>query len=468
MILDRRTFLASAAASALPAQLHAQSRPVFRPEDFGAKGDGTTSDAWAFAALSAEVNRRGGGTIALRPGRTYIVGAQHRGGDYAWTPEPVIELKQLSKPLRILGNGARLRCAPHLLYGAFDPETGVPVHGEKPTRRVADVASPYRAMISISGCSAPVEVRDIELDGNVGALRIGGQFGDTGWQIPASGLYFEENSAPEAVENVLSHHHAEDGVTIIGTADRPGRSRFSRLICRYNGRQGVSLVAGQAFDFADCEFSRTGRSALYSAPGAGVDIEAERRPIRDLTFTRCKFVDNRGVGLLADSGDSARARFADCLFVGTTTWSAWPYKPDFAFQRCTFVGAVVHPYPSDDASQATRFVNCRFTDDPRLSPNGKVYVGNGPIVNMAVSDHILFDRCAFRMVGDGTLPWSWRAIYRDCTMSQRSPAKGMPKGRYLGHSSIVGIVDLWGAMVEGVLTINGKLAAQGSQGGPPW
>jgi len=469
MRINRRAFLAaSAAAATLPSRLRAQAGPVFRPEDFGAKGDGATNDGRAFAALSSEVNRRGGGTIVLRQGRTYIVGAQHRGGDYGWTPAPVLELKQLSRPLSILGNGAKLRCAPGLRYGAFDPDTGASVHSPTPSRQLAEVATPYRAMIFITGCRAPIEVSDVELDGNVERLRIGGQFGDSGWQIPATGLILEENTGPETVANVLSHHHAQDGAMIIGAAARTGRGRVSRLICRTNGRQGLSMVAGRSYDFADCEFSHTGRSVIRSAPGAGVDIEAERRPIRDLNFTRCKFVDNAGCGLVADSGDSAGAHFVDCLFVGTTTWSAWPNKPRFSFRGCTFVGAVVHPFPNLDPALATHFVGCRFTDDPKLAPGGKVYVGNGPIANMAISDNILFDGCSFTLVGKGTLPWSWRAIYRDCKMVQRSPAKGMPKGRYLGRSTISGNVDLYGTMAEGELFINGKHVPHGSQGGPPW
>jgi len=469
MRIDRRDFLGtSAAAAALPSRLRAETGPVFQPEDFGAKGDGATNDARAFAALSAEVNRRGGGTIVLGRGRTYIVGAQHRGGDYGWTPAPVLELKQLSKPLSILGNGAKLRCAPGFRYGAFDADTGGPVHGPTPSRRLTEVATPYRAMIFITGCGARVEVRDIELDGNVERLRIGGQFGDIGWQIPATGLILEENTGPETVANILSHHHAQDGAMIVGAAARADRGHISRLICRTNGRQGLSIVAGRSYDFADCEFSHTGRSVIRSAPGAGVDIEAERRPIRDLNFTRCKFVDNWGCGMVADSGDSAGARFVGCLFVGTTAWPAWPNKPRFSFRGCTFVGAVVHPFASADPALAARFVACRFTDDPKLAPGGKVYVGNGPIANMAISDHVLFDGCSFTLVGKGLLPWSWRAIYRDCKMVQRSPTKGMPKGRYLGRSTISGNVDLYGAMIEGELLINGKRVAHGSQGGPPW
>lgn len=468
-MFERRAFLETSAATAIiPARLLAENVPILHPEDFGAKGDGVSNDTQAFADLSAEVNRIGGGTIILRRQRTYVVGEQRPGGDYGWTPTPVLELKKLSRPLRVIGNGARLRCTPGLRYGTFDLQTGQPMHRPLPNYIVAEVATPYRAMIHIAACNGPVEVCDLELDGGVETLRIGGPFGDSGWQIPATGLFLEENTDSETIENLHSHHHGQDGAMIIGAAARAGRSRVRRLVCHTNGRQGLSVVAGQAYDFEDCEMAHTGRSAIRSAPGAGLDIEAERRPIRDLTFTRCSFVDNAGVGMVADSGDSEGVRFVDCLFVGTTTWSAWPNKPRFSFQRCTFVGAVVHPFPDADAARAAHFIACNFTDDPRRSPRGAVYLGNGPIVNLAVSDNVLFDGCNFTLVADGLLPWSWRAIYHDCRMSQRSPRKSTPKGRYLGHSTISGNVDLYGAMVDGELIINGRLIPRGSQGGPPW
>jgi hypothetical protein len=469
MILDRRAFIAASAAAALSSPLRGQAGPIFRPEDFGARADGNTNDTRAFAALSAELNRQGGGTISLARGRTYMIGLQQRGGPYGWTPEPVLQLKNLSRPLTILGNGARIRCVPDLRYGAFDLITDAPVHHPMPNLRVGEIATPYRAMIHIIGCRGPVEVRDVELDGNVQHLRIGGQYGDVGWQIPAIGILLQENTGPEAIENVLSHHHAQDGAMIVGAAERVGRGRVSRLICRYNGRQGLSLTAGGHYDFADCEFSHTGRSVVSSAPGEGVDIEAETRPIRDLTFARCKFLDNSGVGMVADSGDSADARFTDCLFVGTTEWSAWPRKPGFRFDRCTFVGSVVHPFPSLDPAEACRFTDCRFTDDPKLSPTGKVYVGGGPIVNMAESDNVLFDRCRFDLVGAGGLPWSWKAIYRDCTMSQRIKGTPMTKGKYLGRTTINGpTVALYGSMIEGTLIMNGKQVPRGPIGVKPW
>lgn len=473
MAQNRRTFLTVAAAGLVsPALARAQpSDLVLRPEDFGARGDGATNDARAFGALSAEVNRRGGGTIWLGAGRTYIVGG-HRpaANEMGWGPAPVLALRNLAAPLRILGNGATLRCQARLRFGTFDPRTDRPVRRPLPNFRRSELASPYWGMIWIRECRAPIEVRDIELDGNLERLRIGGPYGDTGWQVPATGLLLEGNLADEAVDNIYSHHHGQDGAMFVGDPRRSGRTRVSRLVSRYNGRQGLSITGGRGFDLVDCEFSRSGRSAISSAPAAGVDIEAEDQPIRDISFTRCKFVDNAAVGMIADSGNSESARFADCLFVGTSAWSAWPKKPLFSFERCTFVGSLVHAFSDRDPSRATRFVECRFTDDPKLSPTGKVYLGGGPIANLAESENVLFDRCRFELIADGVLPWSWRATYRDCVMSQRSAQTAMTKGKYLGTTTISAPVDLYGSMIVGTVIVNGKTMPRGPVGGDikPW
>jgi len=89
---------------------------------------------------------------------------------------------------------------------------------------------------------------------------------------------------------------------------------------------------------------------------------------------------------------------------------------------------------------------------------------------MATSENVLFDGCTFDLVASGALPWSWGATYRDCTMRQRSPKTGMPKGRYLGRNTIAGKVDLYGSMIQGIVTLNGKVVPRGPYGGgfKPW
>ncbi len=466
MKLDRRNFLfGTIAAASQP--VRSESAPVYRPEDFGARGDGSTNDTAAFARVGAAVNRQGGGTIELRAGRTYVVGAQLRTAS-GWKPQPILELAKLTRPLAILGNGARLLAQPGLRYGTFNGETGEPVHHPMPYLDRSDVAAAYLGMILIRECAASVVVRDLELDGNVGNLLIGGQYGDTGWQIPATGLFFAGNLAEEIVENVHSHHHAQDGAIFIGARARSGRGTVRRFVSQFNGRQGLSITGGRGYDFADCEFSNNARVKVKSPPGAGVDVEAEDNPIEDISFTRCRFMDNGGCGFVADSGVSRNLRFADCRFVGSKVWSAWPRKPGSRFTGCTFVGSVVHAFADRDPRQATHFIDCLFTDDPALSPTHEVYTGDGPIVNLAESENVLFDRCRFRLVAAGTLPWSWKAIYRDCVMIQKSVRSTNPKGRYLGRTTIQGPADLYGSMIEGEVVLNGHRLAPGPIGVAPW
>lgn len=470
MDLDRRAvLLAGAAFAARSAPLQSQPRQALRPEDFGARGDGQTNDTAAFAALTAEMQRRQGGMIWLAPSRTYVLGRQDRGGPMGWTPVPLLELSGLTSSLRIVGNGARLICQAGLRYGTFDPASGRPVERPMPNFKTSDLASPYNALIRIKDCSAPITITDLELDGNLEQLRIGGKFGDTGWQIPGTGLLLEGNLASETILNVFSHHHGQDGLIIVGNDKRASRSRFSKVIARFNGRQGLSLTGGRGYDFEDCEFSKTGRSAIASSPGAGVDIEAEVGTIRDITFSRCEFSDNFGVGMVADTGNSAHVRFTDCTFVGTTGWSAWPYKPGFVFERCKFAGSVVRAYASDEPALGTKFLHCQFSDDPRKSPTGRLFVGGGPILNLAESQNVVFADCDFTLVNDGVLPWSWRATYRDCAMKQASPVTAMTKGKYLGRTVIDGPVDFYGSMIAGTVVANGKILPLGPVGDiSPW
>jgi hypothetical protein len=462
MASSRRDFIvgASAAGLASAAAPAAVASDSFTPEMFGARGDGRFNDTQAFAALSAHVNARGGGTVVLRP-VTYLVGEQHPSGEYAFSPADILHFVGCSGPVVVQGNGGTLRCAPGMLYGAFD-RSGRVLPDSRENLRNPNRAVPYLGMIFAERCSGSIEISDVTLDGNLGSMRPGGKYGGAGWQAAGSGIRLVHNTGPERISRVHCHHHPQDGIVLTAPVDRTVSTTVTDAICDYNARQGCTVSAGRNFFFQRCSFRQTGKAPpLYrSNPGAGVDIEAEASTIRNVAFANCDFSDNAGFGVDAGSGDSADIRFTTCKFIGTTNWAAWPDKPGMRFQNCLFVGQISHVYSDPDPERAAQFVGCTFTDDPSLSPTGEVYLGRGSQRTIALlmqGQNVLFSGCHFRLVRDGLLPQSDRGvIYSDCDMSQRSPEPSAPRGTYLGANSISGNARLDGSIIRGTVTLNGR------------
>lgn len=394
--------------------------PRVTPELYGAVGDGVHDDGPALAAAGAVITGLGGGALDLYPGRTYWVGSQTlngtsppQTGDAVYTFAPTtpnsIDIGGCTKPVVINGNGARIKCLSGKKYGAFNEDGSARSDGNGFTGAPGvvgrNIATPYAAMLRIHDCTGPIIVTGLELDGNIGAAIIGGQFGDTGRQIPMTGLLLADNGGPVDVDGVNSHHHGQDGIAIIGpglvNVRENGLVRSSRFA--NNGRQGMSLTAGNGWAFKSCKFSSSGKSIgsmPYTPPGAGADLEAEGgRWVKNITFDDCDFVDNSGVGFLSDTNTSVKGVVSRrCTFVGTTQWSIWPCNPQFVFEDCTIVGAFTRAYPNTDANLATKFKRCLITDDVTLSPTGQTYGGGGGYLLFDVGGgetNITFDECTW-------------------------------------------------------------------------
>jgi hypothetical protein len=412
--------------------------------------------------MSAHVNARGGGTIVLR-GVTYLVGRQSPTGRPAgpsFNESDIIHLVGCTAPIEIIGNGAVLRAAPGLRYGRFDAGSGRPLPDVAKFDLTGN-ATPYKGMIHIEKCAGTISISDLELDGNLDKFVVGGRSNRAGWLAGSTGIRLIGNTSSESLSRIHSHHHAQDGLILTAAGNRTGSTTVTDVISEYNGRQGCSITGGHSYVLQRCHFRHTGRTSIGSSPGAGVDIEAESSAIRNVKFSDCEFSDNHGFGIVSGTGDSADIVAQNCRFIGTSNWAAWPDSPGFHFDTCLFVGSINHAHDDADASRATRFSNCTFTDDPGLSPTGKVFLAPGGwIAILRPGRNVEFSRCHFRLIADGLLPLSSPdVIYADCDMSQRSPRSSAPLGIYTGSNSITGNAHLQGSSLRGAVTLNGRQLA---------
>ena len=277
--------------------------------------------------------------------------------------------------------------------------------------------------------SRNVVIRNIELDGNLAKHILGGAWGDTGRQVEAYGIFAFHNTDVH-FDKVHSHHHALDGAVIGWTGLKESNPATPHKLTdcnfEYNGRQGLSWVGGRGISAYRCKFNHTQRGInngvpLASAPGAGLDIEAEGSVCRDGYFEDCEFVNNGGCGMVADSGDGGYSKFKNCTFWGTTAWSVWGNKPGLKYEDCNFHGSVVRVVGSPNPDLATRWTRCTFEDKPWA--DGKVYRQNSSAFLLEISGHmenVLFDACTFTANTCKSIYCSGKGVrFSDCTVTHK-------------------------------------------------
>lgn len=354
--------------------------------DFGAKGNGKSNDTAAFYAASRELQRRGGGTLWI-PGvdsagkkRTYIVGHQTFVSGKQTVASPIIYIVGTKKTVVIQGNGATLKAANGLKFGSFNPVTGAAYYPKMPFygARQATYANNAYEMIYLERNSS-VQVFDLNLDGNIANYKLGGQYGDVGWQLKASGLVAMNNDKI-LIRNLYTHHHGTDGI-MIGYSRLTHSSSAKPVVLEnvtsdYNGRQGFSLVGGNSVTVKNSKFRHTGQARIYSPPGSGVDIEAENSVVWNVLFTGCEIANNAGAGFVADSGPSSHVTIRNSDIWGTKNWALWLNKPYFRVEDSRVHGAIARAYGSaDNPDSAVKFLRTTF-DDTASREYGPVYGAN--------------------------------------------------------------------------------------------
>ncbi len=371
-----------------------QSGVVKDIKSFGASGDGKTNDHEAFRRAAAFFNEHGGNGKLVIPKGIYIVGKQtFTGGQKnmpAYDGENVLSFNSI-KNFTIEGvEGATLKYIDSLRIGTFSPTTGeIYDHGNNVFTKRSYAAIPGFCIYVKN--SENIKISNLDLDGNNQHMILGGVFGDKGRQLQHDGIFIQ-NSKNIVIDKVNAHHFGLDGICVSNIkSDSPDKIEITNSNFEYNARQGLSWVGGNDLHAKNCKFNHTGKAGFSSAPSAGLDIEAEAGPIRNGVFDSCEFVDNTGLGMGADSGDSGDCTFNNCTFWGTTSWSLWVTKPNFTFNGCNIYGSTAHGYNSPDRQDATKFWDCHFEDKPY---NGRPPYGRF-LVESNNAKYMSFDNCTF-------------------------------------------------------------------------
>ncbi|MBL7771480.1 MAG: right-handed parallel beta-helix repeat-containing protein [Chitinophagaceae bacterium] len=359
-------------------------------KQFGAVGNGISSDNDAFLKASEFINKKKKNITLLIPAGTYIVGKQEKGlGNSFCAARNLIELTGCSSIQFVFQKGAIIKYANGLLYGSFDPKTQLPYTPKLPFTDKS-YAAQLGCFILLQDCSN-IQIKNLVADGNSDNLVIGGRWGDTGIQLAHYGILVVNCSGVQ-LSGCYLHHFALDGISVTNSSTKPANISILNTKSTYNGRGGLTWLGGNGLRAENCNFSHTGRGKISSSPSCGLDLECENaNPICNGIFKNCTFENNAGCGIIADMGPSHHNSFTDCTFWGVTNWSVWVQKPSYQFTRCNFYGSFVHGYITTNPEEATRFESCTFED--------KLYKGQEPFGTYLLESDgrklMYFNQCTF-------------------------------------------------------------------------
>ena len=165
---------------------------IFNVKDYGAYGDNVHNDTQAFIAACTALMQAHGGTLLI-PAGTYLVGEQTFAGQnnkgYAYAGKDIITISNCTEPVLIEGSAAVLRLVDGLKFGSFDPVTGAVYNPPSLPFTNHDYGAFVGRMIVLVNNHASVTVRNLELDGNSTSVKLGGKWGDTGYQLTGYGIY---------------------------------------------------------------------------------------------------------------------------------------------------------------------------------------------------------------------------------------------------------------------------------------
>ena len=91
---------------------------------------------------------------------------------------------------------------------------------------------------------------------------------------------------------------------------------INNCICDSNRRQGMSIENGDIINVINSQFNNTGNNNLYTAPGAGCDVEpGANQNVKNVLFDNCSFNSNYGAGLLLNGTNVSLITVNNCKLI---------------------------------------------------------------------------------------------------------------------------------------------------------
>ncbi|MBL7774028.1 MAG: hypothetical protein JNM95_14280 [Chitinophagaceae bacterium] len=262
-----------------------------------------------------------------------------------------------------------------------------------------------------------VLIENLELDGNNVNSIWGSRKGDSGIQLPYTGVSVYGSNINKILNNNFTnlevHHFGLDGFYVQGDANTVN---INDCFSEYNSRDGISWVGGKNLTVNNSHFNYTGQATsaadntilLKSSPGDGIDIEADNpHQVRIGKFNHCNFKDNYSFALESNYYEASNyyaedIKFTDCTFIDIKDIGIQIIAPNVIFDDCNFFCRFKGGYYGTDASKKTQFINhCVFSDLPY---NGIHFNTLDYLVSIPSGNSTIFDECTFSVNDIGREP----------------------------------------------------------------
>lgn len=354
-------------------------------KDFGAIGDGITDDTWAFYKAGNYLSNLNNTNYICKlviPEGTYRVGKQIKWGTSIIDPFGVV-LSNASgtkfaykyidvftiingKNLIIEGDeNSQILYNDSLYYGSWDAQLDVPKYLPLPNYNFS--LNAHLGIFLLLRNTKNVVLKNIKVNGNLKAFKVGGNWGDSGYQNGSIALQVRGSSENVLIKNFSATYFGQDAIYIGVDTLSNKRIIIDKGILNYNGRQGLSWGGGSGLYVFNTQFNKTAKGGLANSPGAGLDIEPEQaeHTCQNGYFENSEFIDNGYTGLISYNPTATaiirNIKFNNCTFWGVTRFSLIISNAGLSFKNCKIYGGTSSLNGLSNANKLY-FKNCIFED----------------------------------------------------------------------------------------------------------